>query len=129
VQAAHCLIEEKTVVPLAVTHASWRQQGAMKALLPAESSQAWFLPTRFTFLVMLFKNESKTKRKFVLPETGKSVRAQQNHPAFSNSLNKLIFGVCYQNILWCQGQSTLWLQFISTQPSLNVNIRGIQSMA
>ena len=39
-QTAGCLIEEKAVAPLAITHAGWRQQGAVRAIPPAGVSKA-----------------------------------------------------------------------------------------
>lgn len=75
------------------------QEGVIRAFPPAGTSKTLFLPMHFTFLVSLFRNKSKTERKTVLPDTGKSVRAQQNLPSSNISLNKLIFVVCYQNIV------------------------------
>lgn len=101
------------------------QEGVIRAFPPAGTSKALFLPVHSMFLVSLFRNKSKTERKAVLPDTAKSVRAQQNLLPSNISLNKLIFVVCYQNIVWRQGQR---VQFIGTQPSLKINIREIQSV-
>lgn len=101
------------------------QEGVIRAFPPAGTSKALFLPVHSTFLVSLFRNKSKTERKAVLPDTAESVRAQQNLLPSNISLNKLIFVVCYQNIVWRQGQR---VQFIGTQPSLKINIREIQNV-
>lgn len=68
IQTAICL-GEKAVAPLALTHASWIRQGAISVIPPAGASKALLSTNAFHVLLTLFRNRSKTERKFVLPDT------------------------------------------------------------
>lgn len=54
-QTAGCLVEEKEVAPVALTHAVWMQQGAIRALPPAGASKALLSTNAFHVLSVTFQ--------------------------------------------------------------------------
>lgn len=99
IQTAGCLFGEKAVAPLALTHAIWIHQGAISAIPPAGASKALLSTNAFHILLTLFRN--KTGRKIVLPDTGNSVRAQQN---------VLSSYICIRSLNLMLRMAVLWLR-------------------